>query len=121
MFYDCVKLCGSAGTGVKTYYDKTYARLDNPLIAPGYFSQQGVARPYAVVTKNAEGNPQTVTFYYNTNMASHEGDGVTIVRRLNTSDAYEGWAGSYQSTSPLTTATFDPSFANFDALTSLYQ
>ena len=121
MFYDCVKLCGSAGTGVKTYYDKTYARLDNPLIAPGYFSQQGVARPYAVVTKNAEGNPQTVTFYYDTNMASHEGDGVTIVRRLNTSDAYEGWAGSYQSTSPLTTATFAPSFANFDALTSLYQ
>ena len=116
MFLNCSKLCGSAGTAYNTSYtDKTYARLDGGPTLPGYFSQKNVDLAYAVVTKNAEGNPVSVVFYYDKLKETRGGENITIVRSLNAQGAYQNWA-KYT----LASATFDPSFANYHGMTRLY-
>ena len=72
--------------------------------------------PYAVVTKNADSKPVAVTFYYDTQKDSRTADNTTIVTKLNSTSAYREWADA-----TLTSVTFDPSFAGFHDLTSLYQ
>lgn len=69
---------------------------------------------YAVVTKNADSQPVSVTFYYDNNKSSF-GTDVTVVEDLNATNVYKQWAGA-----TLTSATFDSSFKNYTGLTSLY-
>ena len=122
MFNVCNKLVGSAGTDFESsnISDKSYAHLDGGPSNPGYFSQRGVALAYAAVEKDADGKAVAVTFYYDTQKESRAAEGKTIVRTLNSSNAYLNWAGTTHGKT-LTSATFDPSFKNYTGLTSLYR
>ena len=65
MFKDCTKLVGSEGTTYdNSFTDKTYARLDGGLSAPGYFSVK--SKPKKVYTVYDE-TTQTLTFCYGNN------------------------------------------------------
>ena len=117
MFSACNKLVGSAGT----VYDSSsntidFAHVDGGPSAPGFFSQKGVALAYAAVEKNAEGKAVAVTFYYDTHKETKKAEGKTIVRTLNSPNAYQEWASS-----TLTSVTFDSSFKDYTGLTSLYR
>ena len=121
MFYNCPKLVGSAGTVFDSSYNGiSRAHVDGGLTNPGYFSQKGVALAYAAVEKNAEGKAVAVTFYYDTHKETRKAEGKTIVRTLNSPNAYQEWAGS-TSSSTLTSVAFDSSFKNYTGLTSLGQ
>ena len=115
MFYGCSKLMGGAMTlyDSSNNNDKTYAHPDGTA-NPGYFTDPTQPRPYAVVTKNDGGNPVAVSFFYDTQMASHSADNVTILRALNGYTIAQGWTGA-----TLTSVTFDSSFGNFHGLKSL--
>ena len=117
MFSACNKLVGSAGT----VYDSSsntidFAHVDGGPSAPGFFSQKGVDLAYAAVEKNAEGKAVAVTFYYDKDKETRKAEGKTIVRTLNSPNAYQEWAGS-----TLTSVTFDSSFKDYTGLTSLYR
>ena len=117
MFLGCSSLVGGRGTifsSSKT--DGTMAHIDGGAANPGYLSRKGEPMPYAVVTKNADSKPVAVTFYYDTQKDSRTADNTTIVTKLNSTSAYQEWADA-----TLTSVTFDPSFAGFHDLTSLYQ
>ncbi len=116
MFYGCSKLVGGALTQIGGTWDKTYAHVDGGPSNPGLFTDKDAPIPYAVVTKNAESKPVSVAFYYDKSKDSRAGDNVTIVRALNSSAVNNNWSGS-----TLTSVTFDESFADFDALKSLYR
>ncbi|MBR5036303.1 MAG: BspA family leucine-rich repeat surface protein [Prevotella sp.] len=117
MFLSCSALVGGRGTlfnSSKT--DGTMAHIDGGTADPGYLSRKGDPVAYAVVTKNADSKPVAVTFYYDTQKYSRTVDNTTIVTRLNSNVAYKEWADV-----TLTSASFDPSFASYHDLTSLYQ
>ena len=117
MFYNCPKLVGSAGTVFdSSYTGKDRAHVDGGLTNPGYFSQKGVALAYAAVEKDAEGKAVAVTFYYDKDKETRKAEGKTIVRTLNSPNAYQEWASS-----TLTSVTFDSSFKDYTGLTSLYR
>ena len=121
MFYDCRKLVGGALTAYNysNVDDITFAHVDGAPAAPGYFTDKAQPMPYAVVTKDTDGNPLSVAFYYDQHMAERTGENVAIIRALNSTTAFQNWAGTYQNSSTLTTVTFDSSFAGFTGLTSL--
>ena len=117
MFSACNKLVGSAGT----VYDSSsntidFAHVDGGPSAPGFFSQKGVDLAYAAVEKDAEGKAVAVTFYYDKDKETRKAEGKTIVRTLNSPNAYQEWASS-----TLTSVTFDSSFKDYTGLTSLYR
>ncbi|MBR5698248.1 MAG: BspA family leucine-rich repeat surface protein [Prevotella sp.] len=117
MFLSSSALVGGRGTlynSSKT--DGTMAHIDGGVADPGYLSRKGDPVAYTVVTKNADSKPVAVTFYYDTQKDSRAADNTTIVTRLNSNVAYKEWADV-----TLTSATFDPSFASYHDLTSLYQ
>ena len=81
MFTDCAVLVGGAGTTYDaTYTDYTYARIDGGTASPGYLSHISqkdalpeVKIPYTTLSDDGT----TLTFYYDTNMKSRGGTGVS--------------------------------------------
>lgn len=82
-----------------------------------------VLEAYAVVVKNEEEKPVSLTFYYDDQKANRGGEGITIVDIVDgTQNEYKAWTGTYaEPNQSMTTATFDVSFKNYTGLTRLVQ
>jgi surface protein len=107
MFYNCQKLIGGKGfTYDSSKTDKDYARIDNSPTYPGYFTDKNApaeadAEPYAVLSDDKT----VLTFYYDDQKEQRNGMGIGPF--ANSSD--RGW---HKHLWTITTAEFDPSFAN---------
>ena len=67
MFLDCKNLVGGKGTAyTSNHVDKTYARIDQPTLRPGYFTAGGT-EAYAVYSKSSK----TLTFHYDAQRRSY--------------------------------------------------
>lgn len=90
------------------------------------YKELGELSAYAVVVKNEEEKPVSVTFYYDDQKANRGGENISIVDITNGSTEKEVWNPMWQNRPSgeqnvtLTTVTFDKSFQDFDGLTSLY-
>ena len=110
MFADCSKLKGFA-----TYdANKTDVSMANPI--SGYFTKKAVA--YVVE------NGSTLTFYYDTEKATHKGTGITIYgidEKRTDNNNIPAWAGVSGNENVLTTkAVFNSSFKNYRPTTTAY-
>ena len=112
MFAGCVNLVGCQGTKYDSYYvDKTYARMDDGLRAPGYLTPKGYVKPtpdpswqaYAALNEDKT----VLTFYYDANKSSRNGMEIGPF----VSSQYRAW-DSYALTK-IKTVVFDDSFANY--------
>ena len=81
------------------------------------YKELGELAAYAVVVKNEEDKPVSVTFYYDDQKSTREGENITIYN-ITTGSTHE-WSGSNSSVSTITEATFDVSFKNYTGLTTL--
>ena len=107
MFDACNNLMGGNGTlyGLNhSHTDHEYARIDKEG-QPGYLSVAGSSRPLRPYTVLSD-NEQTVTFYYDAQIADRGGNHI--------------FDGEYPfSSRTVTTAIFDASFANFRPTTTV--
>ena len=86
MFFDCKELVGGKGTAyTSNHVDKTYARIDQPTLRPGYFTVKGTMA-YACYTPSNT----TLTFYYDNQRKSRTGVGVKIFD-VKTDDSFPAW------------------------------
>ena len=99
--------------GFANYHDtRTDVSMANPM--SGYFTR----KPVAYVVDNGS----TLTFYYDTEKATHKGTGITIYgideKRTDDTDI-PAWAGKYRNENERTTkAVFDSSFKNYRPTTT---
>ena len=114
VFRDCISLVGGAGTVYDANHtDYTYAHIDGGTSNPGYFTDKNAApyvnpEPYAVLSDNNT----VLTFYYDDQKAARGGMSVAG------SFGYYEDVPWYSQRESITSAEFDPSFANCTTLTS---
>jgi len=103
MFAGCTSLVGGAGTSYDaSHVDYTYAHIDGGTSNPGYFTNvKEKPQPYAVLSENNT----KLTFYYDD---QREARGGMSVGPFYDSDDVT-W---YNQKNSITSAEFDPSFAN---------
>ena len=113
IFYQCTSLIGGAGTVYDANHtDYTYAHIDGGASNPGYFTDKNAApvataEPYAVLSDNNT----VLTFYYDDQKAARGGMSVGPF-------GYYEDVPWYSQRESITSAEFDPSFANCTTLTS---
>ena len=113
MFSLCTSLVGGAGTPYDaSHVDYTYAHIDGGASNPGYFTDKNAApvataEPYAVLSDNNT----VLTFYYDDQKAARGGMSVGPF-------GYYEDVPWYSQRESITSAEFDPSFANCTTLTS---
>ena len=113
MFSLCTSLVGGAGTVYDAnHVDYTYAHIDGGASNPGYFTDKNApvatVEPYAVLSDNNT----VLTFYYDDQKAAR--GGMSVAGSFGYPD-YQPWHSQAES---ITSAEFDPSFANCTTLTS---
>ena len=90
------------------------------------YKELGELSAYAVVVKNEEEKPVSVTFYYDDQKANRGGENISIVDITDGSTEKEVWNPMWKNNPSgeqnvtLTNVTFDKSFKDFNGLTSLY-
>ena len=105
MFFDCKELVGGKGTAyTSNHVDKTYARIDQSTLRPGYFTEKGTMA-YACYTSSNT----TLTFYYDNQCKSRTGVGVKIFD-VKTDDSFPAWITTTV-TDYVTKVVFKPEFA----------
>ena len=123
MFHQCTSLVGGAGTVFdSSHTDHTYARIDGGTDNPGYFTRIGDApytepEPYAVLSDDNT----VLTFYYDNQKEERNGMDVTLIGGLVdlVDDLWTvGGRGWNDYCKVITTAVFDPSFADCTSITS---
>ena len=106
MFKDCSSLVGDAGTTYNaSHTDAGYAHIDEGQTNPGYLSV--INEPYAVLSEGKT----VLTFYYD-HLKKDRG-GLSVGPFSSSGSSWVGTSGNN-----VTTATFDPSFANCTSITS---
>jgi surface protein len=105
MFDSCKNLVGGKGTAyASNHVDKTYARIDQPTLRPGYFTVLGT-EAYAVYSKSSK----TLTFHYDTQRRSYTTPS-NVVYDVNMDADDPAWLFS-EYVSIVTKVIFNPSFA----------
>ena len=105
MFLDCKNLVGGKGTAyASNHVDKTYARIDQSTLRPGYFTAGGT-EAYAVYSKSS----QTLTFRYDAQRRSYTTIG-NVVYDVNMDASDPAWLFS-EYISIVTKVIFNSSFA----------
>ena len=105
MFLDCKNLVGGKGTAyASNHVDKTYARIDQSTLRPGYFTAGGT-EAYAVYSKSS----QTLTFRYDAQRRSYTTIG-NVVYDVNMDASDPAWLFS-EYVSIVTKVIFNSSFA----------
>ena len=105
MFLDCKNLVGGKGTAyASNHVDKTYARIDQSTLGPGYFTVLGT-EAYAVYSKSS----QTLTFRYDAQRRSYTTIG-NVVYDVNMDASDPAWLFS-EYISIVTKVIFNSSFA----------
>ena len=102
MFDSCKNLVGGKGTTyASNHVDKTYARIDQSTLRPGYFTVLGT-EAYAVYSKSSK----TLTFHYDTQRPTPS----NVVYDVNMDADDPAWLFS-EYVSIVTKVIFNPSFA----------
>ena len=109
-----------------TAYVASVSLTFSALTFSAYATTVGERAAYAVVEKNEEEKPVSVTFYYDDQKANRGGENISIVDITDGSTEKEVWNPMWKNNPSgeqnvtLTNVTFDKSFKDFNGLTSLY-
>ena len=123
MFAGCTKLSGKCGSKEfacdgENDVDGTYAKMYNGTEG-GYFTSTTERQAYAVAMPNNPGSEEdqsrTLTFYYDTKKAQRTSETGSYVFSIPWTGEKPGWTNSSYA-GLITTAEFDPSFANYHDL-----
>ena len=113
MFLNCTSLVSGAGTPYDANHtDYTYAHIDGGTSNPGYLTDKNapvviIPEPYVVLSENNT----KLTFFYDDQKEVR--DGMSVGPFINSTEV--AWKNQRES---ITTAEFDPSFANCTSITS---
>ncbi|MCR5643695.1 MAG: BspA family leucine-rich repeat surface protein [Prevotella sp.] len=119
MFSSCTSIVGGKGTIYDSNRDGyLYARIDEGISRPGYFTDKNAEETNAVEAYAVLNSEQTtLTFYYDNKKKNRKGT-LFLAGNFRNSNNF-GDNGWYNSCEVITTVVFDKSFSNYEELTDL--